>query len=176
MISITLAFSCKQGSIIVKSSIEYYDNGVIKKFRLDGDSMINNIDCKNWVHFWQNGSVDQVQISGNQKISNVDFPDGSYVFFDEQGNLKASWLSEDIEIQGYKCQGGFMKIETAFYPSGKLKLFFPSDDIVIDGVPCKGGVFAGIHFYEDGRLKKAVAAEDFTKNGKDYYEGQTVEY
>ncbi len=175
LLSGVLAFSCKQGDIVVKDSVEHYDNGNIKKFKLNDDSVINNLNCQNWVHYWPNGAVDQIQLSGDQVVSGIKFPGGSVIFFDETGNLKSSWLSRDIEIQGYKCQGGFMKIETGFYPSGKLRMYFPSDDIIIDGVPCKGGVFSGIYFHENGRLKKAKASESFTRDGKTYNEGDIVE-
>jgi hypothetical protein len=159
-----------------KSSAEYYDGGFIKKCKLENPIIIQNIPCKRWVWFHENGRLAQFQLSEQMEIHGIMVPCGSTVFLREDGSLEHCWFSKDIVIQGYPCNGGFMKVDTAFYKNGIISCCFLTEPTEIQGVPCQASVFKPVQFYETGKLKNCSLSKEYVSGDKTYKKGQKITF
>ncbi len=154
---------------------EYYDNGQLKKCKLDESQDIYGLPAMGWIRFFPDGSIKDAQISEDMEIfEGKVFPAESRIFYTESGLLRHAWMSEDVTFDGYPIKGGG-KIDVGFYPDGSLRLIFLDDDTVIQGIPCDESLFFAVKFHDNGQLKSCKLADDVEYRGIDYKKGLSLE-
>ncbi|MFH1081261.1 MAG: hypothetical protein V1766_13555 [Pseudomonadota bacterium] len=159
-----------------KGSAEYYDSGHIKKCKLKDTINIQNIPCKNWIWFHENGKLAQFQLSEKTEIQGIMVPPGSTVFKREDGSLEHCWFSKDVMVQGYPCNGGSMKVDTAFHANGKISCCFLSEATEIQGIPCQAGVMKPVQFSESGNLMNCSLSQNYIVGEKTFKKGQKLAF
>ncbi len=147
---------------------KYFDNGNLKRVFLDEPVVVDGIELYQWCHFHENGKVSSYDLAKDTKIYNVLVPTNSRVFRNEKGQVTHLYLWEDLNINGYPCDGGKAKSSTSFYPNGKLKTIFLYEPCIINGIECDPGGLSPVRFYEDGPLKSLVTGKTIFYRGKKY--------
>lgn len=152
-------------------------NGIYSVGYLKEPTQIGGLSYSGWLHLRNNGSVAGGLLHHESEVNGIKIPFGTWVSFDNDGNLLRCHFPENKRIQGYSCigTGGAKGVTVTFYPSGKLKYFFSPKNVEIDGILCKGSVFNIIGLHENGRLMTATAAEDIEYDGISINKGTQLE-
>jgi hypothetical protein len=157
-------------------TLTHYSNGNLMKARLVEAAVVNDCPARKntWVHYYETGQVDGLQLSQEHEISGRLIPAKSTVWFDQNGALKTTWLSQNTTYDGVPCDGGPGKVATGFYPDGTLKYAFLHEGATIDGVPCTSSVFHSVRFHPNGQLSGARVSRSFTYRGTPLPRGHRI--
>lgn len=169
---------------------EFMPENQLKSCILASDFGIQNYalhkDSKLFLTF--EGKLDRVIISDATTFGTLHLPTGSSVFFNRWNEALNFWLPSPSIIQGYLIPASNDGIGNACYASGNLKEFWLVNDETIQGIPCTttGNIFkVGTHaarrgserrvrLTEDGKLERAMLAQDFNFKGKHYQKGDLI--
>ena len=157
------AFDIEQGK-----KKKYFDNGNLKRVFLKEPVVVDSIELYRWCHFYENGKVKSYDIAADTKIYNILMPAYTRIFRDENGVVTGCFLSEDLMINGYPCNGGKAKSGTYFHPNGNLRTIFLYEPCVINGIECDPGGLSPVRFYDDGKLKSLVVGKNTVYRNKEY--------
>ena len=168
---------------VVRNGIEfeklrYSDSGTIIGY-LKADTDIDNYPCsKGWIHFYKDWALQNFTLKNTMEINGIEIPAGTWVGFNNEGELKKFAFPDDTEVNGIMCMGtgGPKGAQTSFYTNGSLKYFFSRKKIEINDIPCKGGVFYIIGFHENGQLKKCTLCDNCVIKGKKYKKDSNIEF
>jgi hypothetical protein len=147
---------------------------------MEADAVVGGRPCrKGWIHLHPNGTPAGFTASQDIALPRYTIPAGTWVIQNPDGIVTVCAFPRDVEIQGHVCRGsadGPTGVQTAFYPNGALKQFFAPGPVTIDGVPCRSSLFEpGIELYENGKLRRAVVARDFTLEGQVHHQGEPIQ-
>ena len=158
------------------ATIEHHRDGGIAAALLDEPATIQGLPCRSWVRFHQNGKLSTCELAAEAAIAGHTLHTATYLVFDEEGQLRSCFLSQDTQIQGYWCRGGPFKTATTFHPVGRLRSFFARDAVTIDGVPCVASSHDPVHLHANGRLAGCRLAADVTRDAETLRKGQVVRF
>ncbi len=154
----------------VRFLIETSDTLIVQGV-LSGETTINNIPCRRSIVFINDWELKRFILAKDFTVDGIKYPEWTRINYGQKGILL--FLGRDMIYQGYCCNGNYEKwystgIHTSLYPNGKLKGFFPCKDITIDNIPCKSSPFAGVHLYQNGKLKDCTLSKKHVINGTEY--------
>lgn len=142
------------------------------------DTLVGNRWCKQgWMHLHANGVAAAFTAAREIALPRCTIPAGTWVAQGPDGVIKMCAFPRDTLVQGHLCRGsgGPTGVQASFYPDGALKQFFSRAPVRIDGILCRANLFeAGIELHENGRLKSATLAEDFTRDGRTFRKGTRI--
>ncbi len=159
----------------VSKSIAYYPDSSIKKAKLCTPIVIQGIPCEQWVHFDSIGNLSQCRVARDTIYNSVFLLKKTVMRFRQDVTIFYAYFPKNVLVQEIPCKGRLWDwIETSFYNNGKLHGTFLSKDEIIQGVPCKASLFHGVQFYENGSLLKCTLSANYSKDGKTFKKGTTI--
>jgi len=87
------------------------------------------------------------------------------ICFYENGQLESANIEGIAIVNGIK-----FKKSIQFHENGQIRWTYPTEDTIFQNFPCKAG--EAISFYENGNLRRADLAVEFTYNGIKYQEDE----
>jgi hypothetical protein len=146
--------------------------------RLQSPATIDGFPCAaNWIHLGESGRLKAFYLGETCTIQSYEIPEGTWIQLNSDQTLRFCAFPEDVNIQGYLCdggKGGSEGLTTGFYPGGRLSSFFSPKDIEIQGIPCKGSLYSPICFFENGNLREFTLSKDAVIGGRSLSGGQRV--
>ncbi len=156
-------------------SITYYPDSSIKQAKLHTPIVIQGIPCEQWVHFDSAGNLSQCRVARDTIYNSVILLKKTVMRFRQNVTIFYAYFPKNVFVQGISCKGRWWDwIETSFYHNGRLHGTFLSKDENIQGVPCKASLFHGVQFQENGSLSKCTLSANYSKHGKTFKKGTTI--
>ena len=134
--------------------IEYTGSGAVNYAILETPGKIQEIPCLGWVYFYESGKIKNAELAKELSLYGMKFGKGSILHLYESGKVRSGILA-DGKLVGEVRLGAGSRIFLS--ESGNLSNVDLAQNQEIQGITCAPGQ---LYFYEDGRLKRAVLAED----------------
>lgn len=162
-----------------------FKDGRIQRGLLSQDCTLSGhaLPAGSEVDFMETGALRSCRLGRATPILGQVLPAETRLFFLAGGRLRMFWLPAPTLLQGHLVQGPQRDGQgNRLHPSGALSAIWLAKEEVIDGVPCtsEGSWFNRLgtrrmaFFYDDGRLRQAHLARDYTRDGHTFRKGDII--